>query len=187
MSSTKRGSVRSRADFYTTPVDAITTFLEAAKKSDPSIIRGKILDPCAGGNATKPMSYPTALEAMGFECDTIDIRRDSAAAIKGDYLSMDCADKYDLIITNPPFSLAVPIIEKALSDVKEGGHVVVLERLNFFGSETRKPLFEQMPQYCFVHRKRMSFTSSSKTDSIEYGHFVWMKNYSPAFTMLKII
>lgn len=97
---------------------------------------------------------------------------------------------FTTIITNPPFNIAEDIIKKALNDVKEGGYVIMLLRLNFFGGKQRLQKFWNevgLPKYSFVHHRRMSFTSDGKTDSIEYQHAVWKKGYKPEFTQLKVI
>ncbi len=194
MSSTNRSnaSKESRSinrDYYVTPIHKITEFLNAIKAYEPNILNGKILDPCAGGDKTHLMSYPEAIKQNGGTTPyTIDIREDSLAELKTNYLIYDCKDKYDLIITNPPFNLAKNIIYKALDDIKDNGFVVMLLRLNFFGSIDRKDLWEHhMPKYTFVHHQRISFLDKGGTDSIEYAHFVWQKGYKPEFTMLKVI
>lgn len=118
---------------------------------------------------------------------TIDIREDSLAEIKGDYLEQPPGD-FDLIITNPPFALASEIIEKALSDVKEGGWVVMLLRLNFLEGKKRKMFWDKyMPKYVFVHHRRMSFTKDGKTDSVAYAHYCWQKGNYPEFAQIKVI
>ena len=193
MSSTNRSDARSNhiADYYVTPVNKIIDFLHEFDKCD-DIFKNDILvlDPCAGGDEDNEMSYPKALKTLNsnLNVDTCDIREDSRSKIKGDYLELECENKYDVIITNPPFNISLDIINKALSDVKEGGYVIMLLRLNYFGGKVRKELFENhMPKYCFVHRRRMSFTANGKTDSIEYCHMVWKKGEFPEFTMLKVI
>ena len=132
--------------------------------------RAKWLDPCAGGDKENEMSYPTVIN-QEFEpevMNTIDIRKDSRADMKCDYLKENMRG-YDVIITNPPFILAKEIIEKALREVNDNGYVVMLLRLNFFGSKARKAFFKkQMPINVYVHNRRMSFTKDGKTDSIEY-------------------
>lgn len=191
MSSTNRSNFRDIhiADYYVTPIAEINKFLDEFKKLEGySLYFGKILDPCAGGDEKHPMSYPEALKQYNKNIDTIDIRQDSLAAIKMDYLLADCKDKYDLIITNPPFNIALEVIKKALNDIRPGGLVVMLLRLNFFGSKERKPFWEKhMPIYTFTHHRRMSFTDKKGTDSIEYCHMVWRKGTNPEYTMLKII
>ena len=191
MSSTNRSNSRDShiADYYVTPIDKISDFLEEFEKVENVDKNIQILDCCAGGDEKHPMSYPEALIKKGFiNISTLDIREDSLSETKGDYLHMDYTNKMDMIITNPPFSLALDIIKKSLEDVKEGGFVIMLLRLNYFGGKVRKGLWEkQMPKYCFVHHKRISFTDDRKTDSIEYAHFVWQKGYNEQFTQLKVI
>ena len=191
MSSTNRSNLRDThiADYYVTPIDKISDFLEEFEKVENVDKSINILDCCAGGDEKHPMSYPEALIKKGFiNISTLDIRDDSLSETKGDYLHMDYTNKMDMIITNPPFSLALDIIKKSLEDVREGGFVIMLLRLNYFGGKARKELWEkQMPKYCFVHHKRISFTDDRKTDSIEYAHFVWQKGYNEQFTQLKVI
>lgn len=131
------------------------------------------LDPCAGGDATHDMSYPSVINEIADSAvvETIDERGDSLANIKGDYLKMEVLKgAYDVIITNPPFLLAEQFIRKALGDVRDGGYVVMLLRLNFFGSKARRAFFDEfMPERVYVHHRRMSFTDDGKTDSVEEG------------------
>lgn len=192
MSSTLRGYKRHKSDYYITPVPAIISFINEFKKYEPTAFDGNILDPCAGGDINNPMSYPKAMAQIGVNegrVTTIDIREDSLARIKGDYLKMPNWG-YSLIITNPPFNIAEDIIKKALNDVMDGGFVVMLLRLNFFGGKRRLETFWSevgLPKYSFVHHRRMSFTPDGRTDSIEYQHAVWQKGYNAEFTQLTII
>ena len=193
MSSTNRSDARDKhiADYYVTPINKINEFLEGFKKHEDVFNKEVfILDPCAGGDEINVMSYPTALNEFNgnLKIDTIDIREDSRAKVKGNFLEIDTKDKYDVIITNPPFNISLDIINKALDDVKEGGFVIMLLRLNYFGGKVRRNLWENnMPKYCFVHNKRIGFLNNGKTDSIEYCHMVWQKGYNPEFTKLKVL
>ena len=192
MSSTNRSEAREKhiADYYVTPVNKIIEFLNEFSKHE--VLRDKkFLDPCAGGDDKNLMSYPEALKQFGIEDSniiTLDIREDSPAQYHGNYLEIDCKNLYNIIITNPPFNLARNIIDKALDDVEDGGFVIMLLRLNYFGGKLRQDLWESnMPKYVFVHNRRMSFTEDGKTDSIEYMHCVWQKGYNPEFAQLKVI
>lgn len=222
ISSTNRSNVRDShiADYYVTPVSDVELFLrEFDKRIKLNWNKIKIVDCCAGGNHEirgekgikeihHPMSYPAAIHNVFGECNinTIDIRKDSLAEMKEDYLKEDVKSfAPQVIITNPSFNFALPIIEKAIDDVAENGYVVMLLRLNFFGSKERKPFFDKyMPEWCFVHHKRIGFTDrkdengyvvfdrkgSAKrgsTDSIEYMHAVWRKGYKPEYTKLVVI
>jgi hypothetical protein len=223
MSSTNRSKTREDhiADYYVTPLKDVELFLkEFNKRINLDWNNAKIVDCCAGGNAEvidengrvidveHSMSYPIAINNVfgDVHINTYDIRKDSFAEFKQDYLTTKLDYEPNIIITNPPFNIAISVIEKALSDVKEDGYVIVLLRLNFFGSKERKPFFDKyMPEWCFVHHIRIGFLDKKdsdgyviiddktglpkrgNTDSIEYAHFVFKKGYKPDFTKLVII
>ncbi|MDP3066617.1 MAG: hypothetical protein Q8N08_07760 [Methanobacteriaceae archaeon] len=188
MSSTGRTGDRKDQDYYITPIVEIEKFLIEFNRIIP-LMGQAVLDPSAGGDGDHPMSYPTALEPYGCDIVTMDIREDSLAQQKGDYLKKQfITPEPTVIMTNPPFRLAIEFIKKALKDVRPGGHVAMLCRLNFFGSQKRKAFWNgNMPVYTFVHNKRMSFTADGKTDSIEYAHLVWQRGVNPEYTRLKVI
>lgn len=191
MSSTYRSRARDIhiADYYVTPVNKIENFLREFKNYE-NTKNLKVLDCCAGGDETHNMSYPIAFKnILNTKIDTIDIRHDSLAELRTDYLTYQMAKrKYDWIITSPCFGNAKEIIEKALSDVKSKGFVIMLLRLNFLEGKKRKEFFEKhMPKYIFVHSTRMSFTDNKKVDSIAYAYFVWQKGFNPEFSQIKII
>ncbi len=217
MSSTKRSNARDGhiVDYYVTPVEDVELFLKAFEENILFDWKHNIIvDSTAGGNpktekdAYHPMSYPTAIKNVFGECDvrTYDIREDSFAEHKCDYLTTDLGYKPDMIISNPPFGNAIPIIEKAINDVADDGYVVMLLRLNFFGGKNKEEFFKKyMPEWCFVHHKRISFTDKKDaagftiydkngvpkrggTDSIEYMHAIWSKsNLKPEYTKLVLI
>ena len=192
MSSTNRSNARQShiADYYVTPIDKIVEFLNEFDKCDDVFRKDiKILDCCAGGSDSHPMSYPEALKRFGVSSvDTIDIREDSLATTKGNYLDINCKGKYEVIITNPPFNISMDIINKAIEDVSEGGYVIMLLRLNYLEGKGRKEFWDKnMAKYIFVHSKRMSFTDDGKTDSVAYAHYVWKKGENPEFAMVKVI
>ena len=203
MSSTNRGYDRHATDYYVTPKNAVRIFLKTFRED---VLKGEFiddttgfaqnpqlcewLDPCAGGDGGHDMTYPYIIKEM-FDPEiltTIDIRADSRAERKEDYLTAKIDIPPDIIITNPPFYIAKEVIEKGLQDVKTGGYVIMLLRLNFFGSQERFKFFQrQLPILSYVHHRRFSFTDNGKTDSIEYMHTVFQKDSSPVFTMLKVI
>ncbi len=199
MSSTNRGYKRHKTDYYVTPKKAIKEFLnswlldlqEAGEWIGDAPDKAYWLDPCAGGDGKHGMSYVEVLQEE-FDptfLDSIDIREDSKAETKADYLTWDKKlNEHHVIITNPPFYLAQEIITKALKDVCDGGFVCMLLRLNFFGSIQRFNFFENnMPRWCYVHHRRMSFTDDGQTDSIEYMHAIWQKGCKQNYTTLRII
>lgn len=221
MSSTNRSEIRNFhvSDYYITPIDEIKKFLHIFLEDTEISFKNKyIIDCCAGGNKiiknsegkiieiAHDMSYPKAIEEVFNETvETYDIRNDSLAMHKCNYLEVILDKKPDIIITNPPFKLAKEIITKSLSDIKDHGVVIMLLRLNYFGSQQRKEFWKNnMPKYCYVHSQRMSFIEKKDengcvifkkdgtpckagTDSIEYAHYVWVKGENPQYCNLKII
>lgn len=197
MSSTNRHNAEKRhiADYYVTPVKDIITFLGALDEEITLDIWDKtILDPCAGGDPSHDMSYPKALrEYYAIPDDwngikTIDIREDSLAETKCNYIETKLDYKPFLVISNPPFNQAMEFIKKALDDVEDGGYVAMLLRLNFLETKARKEFFDNyMPTWIFVHHKRMSFTDAGGTDSVAYCHMVWKKNDYPKFAKIRVI
>ena len=197
LSSTNRHNAEKRhiADYYVTPVKDIITFLGALDEEVTLDIWDKtILDPCAGGDPSHDMSYPKALREYYAVPDdwngikTIDIRDDSLAETKCNYIETKLDYKPFLIISNPPFNQAMEFIKKALDDVEDGGYVAMLLRLNFLETKARKEFFDNyMPTWVFVHHKRMSFTDAGGTDSVAYCHMVWKKNDYPKFAKIRVI
>lgn len=187
MSSTNRGAERKPNDFYATPTETVWDFLFHFQMEERVKISNLLtLDPCAGGDNGSIMPYPTVLrESFGVQLiHTIDIRPDSGAALIADYLTYKPQTRFDFICSNIPFSLAIPFIQKALSDVKLGGYVAFLSRLSLYGAQKRRAFWQaNMPKYTFVHSKRPSFTGGG-TDSAEYAHFVWQKGYQPKYSQL---
>lgn len=84
----------------------------------------------------------------------------------------DWDGEVDLILTNPPFSLAKEFIEHSLPKAKT---VMMLLRLNFLGSKKRHSWWlDNKPDALYILSGRPSFTGDG-TDATEYAWFVWDK------------
>lgn len=151
MSATNRGANRSIQDFYPTPKSAIHVILERIKLDQVT----SSCEPCRGDDAIFKF---------------LPGNRSWAELSKGiDYLS--CPMLFvELIMTNPPFSLALEFLEKSLT---HGLTIVYLLRLNFLGTKKRKPFFQKNPPtHLYILSQRPSFTGHG-TDATEYAWFVW--------------
>jgi hypothetical protein len=220
MSSTGRGANRARNDYYRTDSAPVRTFLREWFRLEPKAIEavrnGWILDPCAGGNI-KPfrwdtgskgrlryvdmpvqgMTYPEVIRKHFADngwgeprIDTQDIREDSPAAFKGDFLTTNefPSREYSLVITNPSFSLAFETVKRGLEVVAPGGYVVMLLRLNWLETAKRfKWLRGNSPERIFVHHARPSFRPDGRTDSTAYMHAVWRKGHHGFSGLLRVI
>lgn len=94
-----------------------------------------------------------------------------------DFLKHDFGEeKFDLIIGNPPYSLALEFTEKCLSLLSDEGKLVFLLRTAFLESKKRYGFWQREPlSELYVLSKRPSFTGKG-TDATSYSWFVWDKS-----------
>lgn len=175
MSATNRGAVRREADFYATPVEAVYSFLDSYDGIRPE---DSILEPSAGnGNIIK------ALRSRGYEnyISAVELREEEAVHLVGladhiyigDFLDGNTVGQFDVIIGNPPYSMAQEFIDKALSLLAPGGKLIFLLRTNFLESNKRFAWWkDKTPNGLYVLHKRPSFTGKG-TDATSYSWFVW--------------
>jgi len=143
---------------------------------------GVILEPSAGnGNIIKALN--TYYKDRNKTIETCEIRTEeefglkeiSDAVIIGDFLELDINKKYDVIIGNPPYSLAKEFVEKSLSCLKDDGVLIFLLRTAFLESKSRYEFWQQNPlSGLYTLSKRPSFTGKG-TDATSYSWFVWDK------------
>ena len=176
MSATNRGAVRREADFYATPQESIVAFLSSYDgfKDDD-----RILEPSAGDGAILK-----ALRYHGFAFNhitAVEIREERSLynwtddVIFTDFLKWTPVEKYDVIIGNPPYSLAQEFIDHSLKLLNPGGRLIFLLRTNFLESERRfKWWQDKIPTGLYTLHKRPSFTGKG-TDATSYSWFVWTK------------
>jgi len=200
MSSTKRGGQRSPADNYPTPAWSVHRFLEEWPPGG-RLPPGKWLDPGAGeGNIIyaaqewfkeqaardteagvfnlhlpNPCTISWDAVELRKECKS-DLQRVGAKEILlADYFEHGppTPEFYQVIMTNPPFSLAMEFITRSLDSSCR--YVVMLLRLNYLGSEKRHDFMRKHAPDLYVLPNRPSFKLTGETDSIEYAWFVWDK------------
>lgn len=183
MSAAGRGSVRAPHDNYPTPEWATRRFLERACRERGVPSTGLILEPCAGAGAIIKAFGPsetrswTACELRP-ECAP-DLTWLARKTYIGDFLTRaplieQSGVRFDLIISNPPFSLAEEIIRTSLT---LSPWVAMLLRINFLGSEERAPWLSKFAPDLYVLPNRPPFALNKHgkpaTDATEYAWFVW--------------
>jgi hypothetical protein len=87
---------------------------------------------------------------------------------------------FDLVLTNPPFSLAMEFIRAC---EKLATHRIFLLRLNFLGSEERSNYIRQTRPDIYVLPNRPSFVNGT-TDSCEYAWFHWHPDSTGRYVVL---
>lgn len=178
MSATNRGSKRIESDYYATPRAAINSLLKNYDIAEPGDL---ILEPSAGNGAIieaiRAFGYTNRIHAIEIreeERETL-LRYADSVSIKN-YMDADPKQKFDVIIGNPPFSLAQEFIDKSLELLQPGGRLVFLLRTNFLESKKRFEWWQdKTPNRLYVLSSRPSFTGKG-TDATSYSWFVWEKS-----------
>ena len=178
MSSTNRKVRRAIADDYPTPDWCVRQLIR-----EVPLPGGHWLEPTAGtGNIIRAVNNTR----QDITWDAVELRPECKDALEeipvihstyiGDFMNIqpeEYGNPFSVIITNPPYSYAMPIIEYALKFDTE--FVVMLLRLNFIATSTRAEFMRTNTPDIYVLPNRPSF-SGHGTDSIEYAWFVWNKN-----------
>jgi hypothetical protein len=171
MSSTNRGRARNTLDQYETPWSAVELVI-------PYLPRTRVLlDPCCGTGAMIQRAGVElhAEHVHGIEVDDTRpfVHFNPRRLTNADALTVPWPE-CDLILTNPPFNLAMDFVFRALQEVTaRGTTVAMLLRLAFLASATRAPFHIANPSDVFVLAKRPSFTEDGKSDSADYAWFIW--------------
>lgn len=141
---------REPEDYYATPYSTTQALLEVLPP-----LSGKILEPCVGGGhiaRTIQEAYPE-VEIKGYDL----VNRGFEGTVLTDFLTHGFNETFDHVITNPPYSLAQPFLEKSLSLTKKGGVVAMFLKIQFLEGAKRKELFKKHPpKYIYVFSKRQN-------------------------------
>ncbi len=162
-------------DFYATPA-WVTRRMLSRLIADGVDLSGVVLDPCAGKGAILEQVSSCGLGGRGgIYGIEIDAHRAEAGVQAGhDILRGDALEtgawwragqgkgRASLIITNPPFPLAMEFLVRALGEVAEGGTVAFLLRLAFICTEDRHQFHRDNPSDLFPLVQRPSFAASLK-------------------------
>ena len=175
MSRGQRKKIKLASEFYPTPEWVTRRLLENSFLPK----RGVWLEPAVGDGAIMRVvreHYPNVT------WHTNDIRPESllhasmnrtTTHYTGDFLKLaPCVkEKYDCIITNPPFSLALEFVKASLPIAN---NVLMLLRLGFLESTSRNAWIRRnMPDFIYVLPNRQGGTSDGKTDVFTYAWFHW--------------
>ncbi|QIZ02611.1 acetyl-coenzyme A synthetase [Aeromonas phage AhyVDH1] len=171
MSSTNGNTVEN--ENYPTPESAVRALMAKLDlKADDTF-----LEPCCGdlhdaeGNPT-PCIYNLV--------DLSESRKYWAEIRMGrEFLGMDFEGrKFDVIITNPPFSLSCEFLTKCMGLLNDGGTLIFLQRVNWLGSKKRVKFWKDVtfPEKTPILVPRPKFNKAKKgTDSCEYCWYIWDK------------
>ena len=177
MSATNRGTIRHTYDAYMTPGWVARRLLEELRRSHPNNAQpATILDPGAGNGALLKVAkefYPnSALSAIEIRQECKDALAQVTSDITiADYLASNWPHA-DLTIMNPPYSLALDFVQKALT---HSDWVIALLRICWLSSGKRHEFLKNHMPNVYVLPNRPSFTinTGGGTDQTEYAWMTW--------------
>lgn len=177
---TSGSAPRTNSDKYYTPEWLADEAMQILRRRFPDQPPKSALEPaCGSGVVVRKLqqTFPDTCVAYfdvspddGFDC------------IKQDFFDYKAKDPPCLVITNPPYAKAQKFVEHALGQVRVGGTVMMLLRVDFFAGQARAGwLLANKPVECHVTVRRPTFRGKG-CDTSEYAWFVWEKACHPEFT-----
>ncbi len=184
MSAKGRGAESVESDFYATPKWATEAILRTMpgwlkrhsildnRQGAISFERKvRILEPCAGKGAIADVLrkwYPLAeIHAVELDRKRFELLESAGSCDRvwcGDFAEwLGDGQPYDLILSNPPFTIAMSIIERTLPLIHpNGGRAVHLLRQAILASNERAPFWKRTPAQQNILPRRPSFAASLK-------------------------
>lgn len=165
-------------DFYATDPQSVKELLKY------ETFKGDLLEPCCGqGHISKVLNDLDTTKSL-LSTDLID-RGYGRGDV--DFLKVNVKQKYDHIVTNPPYLLAQEFIEKSLKVTT--GKVAMFLRLQFLEGQARQEFFKRTPlSKVYVFSKRQGAwrngeeidlrTGKKWSSPMTFAWFVWDHNFN---------
>lgn len=167
-------------DFYATDPQAVEMLMDVYKFNE-----GSFLEPCVGNGNISSVIEDKFPNSQVVSIDLVD--RGYPNTIVHDFLTYETNEKYDNIITNPPYSLAKEFVEKGMDLLNDNGKMAMFLKIQFFEGEKRREMFKNYPpKYIYVFTKRMAtWNNGNPTDengkrwatTMCHAWFVWEKGF----------
>jgi hypothetical protein len=158
----------------------------------PDEERGRIVEPCCGdlspfaaaGAELHLIPYgfdvreikPPLWSIAGTGCGQFHIHDSNCERVHPFVVDDDFrGGGFDIVATNPPFSIGERVIRRSLQMVKPNGCAVFLVKMSFLSTQERSKLFvSRPPAEVWILRARPSFTGDGNTDvAQEYAFVFW--------------
>jgi adenine-specific DNA methylase len=143
-----------------------------------------ILDPSAGkgviAHTIKDYGYQGYVTSLELEPEYLNdlANSNSDSVIIDSFLTHNFNErKFDLVITNPPYSKFIAFLKTSLKLIKDEGKVILLLRLSVLTGIKRGEFLEKhLPSEMYVLNKRPQF-QWTPLDACPYAWLVWDKDY----------
>lgn len=160
---------RAELDLYCTHPKAVEELLKLEHFSK------QVWEPCDGLGHISDV-----LAANGYNVRRSDIVTRGRDIEQLDFLSYDGRWNYD-VVTNPPYSCALPIIRKALEVVADGCKVAMWLRILFLEGKARKEFFGKYPPHrIWISSSRIPCSKNGESFGASaqgYAWYIWEKGY----------
>ena len=205
MSSTRQGRRTVGADNYPTPPWVIERFLEqwpdlkevGPRWLEPAVGDGVIVETvnrfragidwtvCDIRDTSHYLRYQAGIPSKAYRHgDFFELPEFEPPTETGMTIDGRPPQRWDVAILNPPFRLAMPFIRRCM---KLATVVVVLQRINYMGSEERNQWFRAHVPDLYVLPNRVSFTGDGNGDSLEHAWHVWGPHPSTGVGELRLL
>lgn len=166
---------REAFDYYATDPKAVEMLLELEQFAPV------IWEPaCGEGHISK------VLQAHGYEVISTDlVYRGFGDPEPLDFLKETLDGFEGDIITNPPYSVGLEFVQRALESIRPGGKVAMFLKVQFLEGQKRGAFFKDPPppRTVYISRSRLSCAKNGDFErfpdsAIAYAWYVWEKGFT---------
>ena len=196
MSSKNRKKASKAHDRYLTPPRLVrAAFEQLFELHGERVYQAEhFLEPGAGPGpfvSLAPQYFTRLKKAIGVELYHKD-RGSDYELVRTDFLKWETKLRFDVVMSNPPYTWAEAFIRKTYELLKPGGVALFLVRIGMAGSKKRRPLWrEVLLDELWLCRPRPSFVAAGSSDSAEYAFFMmhrpWNKHDGGQDTVFRFL
>jgi hypothetical protein len=173
MAGFNKDTVREVNDFYPTPSSTTRAILDLVN------LKGSIYEPACGNGAISKVLEEYYPNGKIYSSDLFDR---GYGKVGYDFIKHDYEfEKFDNIITNPPFKLAKEFIQKAL--LLANDKVIMFAKIQLLEGVKRQKFLKESPlKYVYVFSKRQSLYANGikgnkGSSTMCFAWYVWEQGY----------